>query len=162
MIKPSTFLVHVIRPTQAIMGKHHPPFNTSAAEKLLFGTAMAESHLNRLRQDPGGPAMSFYQMEPSTHDWLISDYLVRRPSYAEAVLDASNCRELGLRFLIPNLAYATAMARINYWRIPGSALKDDVEWLARYWKEHWNTEDGAGRPSQFIDAFEEFWPGLRA
>jgi len=51
--------------------------------------------------------------------------------------------------LVHNLAYATAIARVIYWRRP-EALPEAAAGLAKYWKDHYNTHLGAGKEKDFI------------
>ena len=47
------------------------------------------------------------------------------------------------------------MARAHYLRVP-EPLPDagDVEALAAYWKQHYNTPAGAGSEAEFIDNYQ--------
>ena len=59
--------------------------------------------------------------------------------------------------LAGNLYYATAMARIHYLRRPErlpSAM--DVEGLAQYWKDHYNTYLGAGTPEKAVKMYYQY------
>jgi len=62
-----------------------------------------------------------------------------------------------LHNLSTDLAYACAMARIHYLRVPErlpSAM--DVDGLARYWKAHYNTHLGAGKPHEAVENYQRF------
>lgn len=53
--------------------------------------------------------------------------------------------------LITDLAYATAMARLVYYRRPEPLPEaHDLDGLARYWKAHFNTDLGAGTVEGFL------------
>ena len=53
--------------------------------------------------------------------------------------------------LIWNLAYASAVARLIYYRRPEPLPRaDDLPALAEYWKAHFNTAAGKGTPADFI------------
>ena len=57
----------------------------------------------------------------------------------------------GFHDLATDLAYACAMARIHYLRKPEPLpAHDDIEGLARYWKEHYNTFLGKGTVEEFV------------
>jgi hypothetical protein len=50
-----------------------------------------------------------------------------------------------------NLGYATAIARLVYYRRPEPLPHaDDLAGLARYWKVHFNSHLGAGAPEDFL------------
>jgi len=57
--------------------------------------------------------------------------------------------------LMVDLRYATAIARLVYWRVPKRLPEaDDIEALARYWKTHYNTPLGAGHEADFRRSIE--------
>lgn len=122
---------------------------SQAAENLLVGTAIQESGLVYLKQLGGGPALGVYQIEPATHADIWKNYLSLRPD--------SRIQRRPDWSLITDLAYATAIARLVYYRRPEPLpAADDVEGLGQYWKDHFNTHLGAGRPAEFILKYREF------
>jgi hypothetical protein len=53
------------------------------------------------------------------------------------------------------MAYATAIARLVYRRRPEPLPEaSDTPGLAAYWKAHYNTPRGKGRPETFVNALE--------
>ena len=58
--------------------------------------------------------------------------------------------------LVWNLAYATAMCRVHYLRVP-RPLPDpgDIRAMGEYWKRHYNTPQGRGTADEFVEKFEE-------
>lgn len=137
----------VIRPVLESMGAW-----SESAENLLLLTAAVESQMGRyLKQSYGGPALGIYQMEPATHDdhW---DYMVNRRKLRKKVRVWSTISKPSE--MVWNLAYATAMARVHYLRIPYPLpAPNDVKGLARYWKRYYNTSKGAGRVEDAIEAY---------
>jgi hypothetical protein len=129
MIYPQHFREYIVRPALRALGLH-----SAAAENLLVGTAVQESHLTYLVQHNGGTALGLYQIEPATHEdlfdnWKAAEFIERR-NYTHLVWDMS---------------YATAIARLIYYRRPESLPDaEDVDGLAAYWKEHYNTPLGKG------------------
>lgn len=152
MLNPHEFRRYVIRPTLQQLKLHSP-----AAEALLLGTALAESGLEALVQRGGGPALGLYQIEPATHDDIWRSYLAFKPRLAARVaIQAAGLRP-GRSQLVPNLAYATAIARLVYLRQPSRLPPaDDITALAAYWKAHFNTSAGKGTPEHFIRRAEPF------
>ncbi len=146
MIEPAQFRVEVIRPTLRQAGLW-----SKAAEDLLLGTAVVESGLRFLRQHGRGPALGLYQIEPATHDDIWRHYLTFRPHLA-AQVEAFLMRGLARhQQLVANLAYATAIARLVYYRRPAPLPEPgDVEAMARYWKANFNTRAGDGRTDDFV------------
>lgn len=170
------FARYVIAPTLRHLDLYSP-----AAVRLLLGTALHESGGLLLIDQwtgPGdaalGPAIGLYQVEPATHDdiWrnvLFADPdgaavdLADRPAgHGRRVLLTSRLRGLMLkplsrdeRLLCP--FYATAIARLVYWRRP-EPLPDagDLEGLAAYYKAHFNTPLGASTPAKWIADFRRY------
>jgi hypothetical protein len=140
----------VVRPVLTALNAH-----SAAAEVLLLGTAAQESHVTYLRQLGGGPALGIYQMEPATHDDIWDNYLSYRSSVADGVSSYLAPNQPRHDQLIWNLAYATAMCRMHYRRVPASLpAANDVAGLAAYWKAHYNTPLGAGTEEEFIENFD--------
>lgn len=154
MLDPGQLRVYVIEPTLAVLARAEPRLSSPAAVELLLGTALVESRLTYLRQLPDGPALGLWQMEPATHrdhrKWLTSSRSEQRILLREAVDSLLAPAGIPLDQLTWNLGYACAMARIHYWRRPDALPEaDDVPGLARYWKTHFNTALGAGRPEEW-------------
>jgi hypothetical protein len=149
-LDPRQFRAFAVRPTLQRLGLW-----SHSAENLLVGTALTESGLRALVQD-GGPALGVYQIEPATHRDVLTNFLDYRLGLAEKV------RELRAREpdpdeqLITNLAYATAICRVIYYRRPEPLPDaDDIEGLGAYWKQHYNTPRGAGTVTRFVAVYRE-------
>jgi hypothetical protein len=78
-IQPRIFLNNVIRPALHSIGHH-----SAAAEKLLLATAIQESHLTH-RKQIRGPALSYFQIEPETHQDIWDNFLAYRPTLARKI-----------------------------------------------------------------------------
>ncbi len=145
MLDPQHFLAYVVRPSLDSIGLWSP-----AAERLLLGTAITESELTWLRQHGDGPARGVYQIEPATHADIWAHYLAYRARLAERVARLAAGAIPRADQLTWNLGYATAIARLVYYRRPEPLpAADDLAGLARYWKAHFNTNLGAGSAEDF-------------
>jgi hypothetical protein len=177
-IDPTQLRVRVIRPALSRIDLW-----SAAAEDLLLGTAAVESGCGRyLVQVGGGPALGIFQMEPATHDDLWENYLrfkfdtlgLRVFNMTERTTRASTAWRplLGVSphgfaghtsivcpstdQLVTNLAYAAAMARVHYRRVPEPLpAAGDAAGMARFWKRHYNTPLGAGTEEKFLRAWKE-------
>jgi hypothetical protein len=142
--------LNVVRPVLVRLDLHTP-----AAENLVLGTALHESHGRYIRQIKG-PAMGIYQMEPATHYDLHHNFLrfntalkVRVNQYAGFFSgDLADPSEL-----IGNLFYATAMCRIHYRRLKAPLPTNEPYALAQYWKDFYNTRRGKGTVEQAVPHF---------
>jgi hypothetical protein len=151
-LSPAEFRREIVRPTLAWLDPLVPA--SEAAENLLVATAMVESGLAALRQRGGGPALGLYQIEPATHRDVHLSFLAFRPELSARVTDlAAPAPALEVQ-LVSNLRYATAIARLVYWRarekLPAA---DDPGGLARYWKVWFNTRLGAGTEAAFLEHY---------
>ena len=132
---------------------------SSSAVNLLLGTAIQESRLTYLRQMGNGPALGVYQMEPDTHDDIWENFLTYREGLASLI--EKSFRIKTSEALVWDMGYATAMARVHYYRVP-EALPDadDVSKLATYWKKYYNTPEGKGTPLEFIEKYSVYAAGI--
>jgi len=138
---------YVIRPVLRHLGLW-----SEAAENLLMGTAAQESLLGRyLVQMGGGPALGIFQMEPATHQDCWDNFLIYRGDLAVKIMELSVHRRAKLEQLVWNLAYATALCRVQYCRFKEPLPEpEDVQGLAGYWKRFWNTAEGKGTVEEFV------------
>lgn len=126
------------------------------AVELLMGTAAQESHLGEyLYQLDDGPARGIFQMEHGTEDDIWENFIVKRKSLLN-ICQKFYCDPLPHN-LVFNLAYSIVMARIHYLRVPEALPShEDVCGMAKYWKQHWNTEKGKGTIQEFIDNYGRY------
>lgn len=146
----------VIRPTLKFIGLW-----SQAAENLLVGTWFHESSIagsTRLKQ-VRGPALGGYQMEPPSHrdNWTnFLDFPKQRALRADVLSLVPPAgfgpdRKVLDTELMWNLRYATAQARIKYYRVADPLpAADDMEGLARYWDKFYNANPNHGFPADFI------------
>lgn len=139
--------LYVIRPVLTSVGLY-----SEAAEELLVLTAATESHMGKYLAQVNGPALGIFQMEPATHNDLWSNYLDYRPAIAGKVVQFALSRSA--EEMVFNLAYATIMARLQYFRSPKPLpVATDVQGLAEYWKLHYNTLDGKGTVAKALSDY---------
>lgn len=112
-ISPQELRERVIRPTLAFLS-----LGGDAAEELLLGTAMQESRCGAHIVQIGGPALGIWQMEPSTHDDIWTNFLDFRQPLRAKVLNLLMPTFSRTEQLVGNLSYACAMARVQYFRSP--------------------------------------------
>jgi hypothetical protein len=143
------FRLRVVRPTLQHLDGLVP--YSLAAENLLVGTAAHESGLAALAQRGGGPALGVFQVEPATHQDLRDNFLRQRPELALRVDELAAPRPSLVAQLVTNLAYASAIARLVYFRAPEKMpAAEDEEGLALLWKRRFNTPAGKGTGAQFL------------
>lgn len=136
------------------------PYSEEAVDLLLM-TSAHESHMGRFLHQVNGPAQGIYQMEPDTEDDIHYNFLRYRSDLQDKVLDLVLVRDEGVSQLIGNLYYATAMARVHYWRVPEALPKKDstsvyYENLAKYAKKYYNTELGKATWQDYYNDYMRF------
>jgi hypothetical protein len=156
MIDPHQVKTHVIQPALEQIGMFSP-----AAAELVFFTGLVESRYQYIVQI-GGPARSFWQIEPVTLFDHYENYLNYRPELKTCVDSLINGESVGvnLEFMLTvNMAYAAAMCRIKYRRSPMALpAVGDVEGQAHIWKQVYNTPQGAGSEEHFIQIVNSYKP----
>lgn len=152
MLDANQFRELVIRPTLKSIGLWSPE-----AEELLLGTAAHESLLGTYLRQVRGPALGVYQMEPATYRDIWENYLRYKPHLVERLnklVPAYDGPMPPEEQLITNLAYATAMTRIFYLRVPKALPEEgDLDGQAHYWKRYYNTHLGRGRVEEYVRNF---------
>lgn len=148
----------VVQPVLQRLGNWNTAMNSQAAENLLVGTAIQESHVTYLKQLGGGPALSVMQIEPTTHDDVWTNYLADRDDLAQVILGfaAGNIHDAAQ---MPwNMGYSVAMARLVFWRQPDPMPTDanNLQALGQYWKDHYNTGAGAGTVEEWVENYQKY------
>ena len=137
-------------------------YGTKEAVQLILETGLVESRYKYLTQLGDGPAKSFWQVEPSTAVDNCRNFISSRPKLLQTCADI-----LGIDpyyfidaelddwdwILRTNIAAGILHCRIKYWRVPED-IESGQEGLAKYWKEHYNTIEGAGTIEHFLTLTE--------
>lgn len=125
------------------------------AVELLMLTAAQESHLGRyLWQVGNGPALGVFQVESNTHEDIFMNYLRFKPPVIDAVCHFKAEQLSSKDNMKGNLAYQVVIARLVYYRVPKRLpKKEDVDGMADYWKNFYNTHLGKGEPEEAIENY---------
>ncbi len=126
------------------------------AFNLVMRTGMQESKFKHLEQVGTGPALGLFQTEPgmtgAEDAWY--NYVAFRGSLREKLI------LLGIPVgpwdnltLMSNIALQAALCRIKY-RRDKHPIPSTIEEQAKYWKRVYNSEDGGGRPEEFVASAE--------
>jgi hypothetical protein len=150
---PQTFVTTVIKPALEAIGLY-----SKAAEQLLLGTAIQESRIKYRIQFGNGPARSYFQMEPNTHNDIWANFLKYKPDLAKKVTalmtspTADKINELEF-----NDKYAAAMARVHYLRVSAPMPEyNDIPEMAKYWKKYYNTFKGKGTRKEYMHNWKKY------
>lgn len=147
----------VRRAIRETLNRARPDLYSPAVENLLFGTAAHESGGFQYIWQIDGPARSIFQMEPETLDDLYEHFLRFKPALhriLERLRPPAMTRAEALTYC---LAYAILAARLHYYRYPEPIPQaDDLEGMAKLYKQRWATAKGEGSEQDFIDAYERY------
>lgn len=130
--------------------------------EMMLLTIASESSFKDRKQIGGGPARGLCGMEPAT----VLDtfrWLERKPEAWQrltyiwmglrSVPYFSPDKEEVSEHLAKNDPFALAIGRLHY-RMFEEAFPTDLVYQARYWKQYWNTEGGAGTPNFAINQWK--------
>ena len=147
------FIRHlVVRPVLTYLDMH-----SAAAEELMLGTMAHESLMGTYHRQQGGPAQGFWQVEPATEADNWDNWLSYRPDISRKAKNLISYIPETVEPLVTNPYYNCAMARIKYYRAPAALpAADDIQGLAQYWKDHYNSHLGAGHPDQWVGHYRRF------
>ena len=163
-INAKQFRELIVRPTLKYL-EPEIPYSTEA-EDLLVMTAAHESHLGTYLKQVNGPALGVYQMEPDTHADIWENFLEYRDELAWVVDDLLTERldEDYSDSLVFDLRYATAMARVHYYRDKEAIPKEKdyptrseyIDALGAYAKRVYNTELGKATANQYVKDYLKY------
>ena len=132
------------------LNRYQLPASESAI-RLLCMIAAHESGGFTYSRQVKGPALSLFQMEPRTFRDLTT-YCQRKRFSFSAELPCSPMR------LVFDPPFAAAMGRAFLLRIPRALPQpDDIEGLAQYAKQYWNTRYGKATPDDYANAWQRYF-----
>jgi hypothetical protein len=153
MIDFNQFKEHVVVPTLKYLDSEIP-YSEEAVDLLMLTCAHESRGGTYLTQVGGGPARGVYQMEMPTHEDIWVNFLYHRAGLGVKI-DRLRGDVLTSQYdLANNLGYATAMARVHYWRVPEALpSKDDTKYMSKlgdYAKKYYNTHLGKATSSRYV------------
>ncbi len=138
-------------------------FGTKDAIQLVLETGLVESRYKYLTQLGDGPAKSFWQVEPATAVDNLQHYLKHRKgllakcvevSYVDLKYWQDYSEPLWAEILERSLAAAIIHCRLKYWRVP-KRMPNTLEGRAKYWKQYYNSSQGAGSEEKYIETIRD-------
>ncbi len=121
-------------------------FSTGAQESKCGTYIIQQTNAGIFRNGGLGP----FQMETLTYNDMWDRFI--KPGLRKTILEACNFAEKPpATEMVTNLAFAAIMCRIKYLSIPHELPPaNDVNAMAAYWKQWYNTPGGAGTVEEFI------------
>lgn len=145
----------VIEPVLGFMGTKYA---SPVALQILLDTIAVESQGKHIDQrlsvwdEKLGPAISPYQIERPTHADTL--FWLKQPKHSVLMMRIMDLRAAWPdpdEQLATNLAYATAIARAIYYRVPYALPEEgDLDGIWEYYKRNWNSLQGATTKDQFM------------
>ena len=113
------------------------------AVDLVYKTGNAETGYRHLKQMGGGPAIGFWQVEPTTLIDIMDNYVKNRPELEKRLKNLGfSSRGMETR-VMGNIALQAAFCRLKYKRDKYALPKsNDLRGQAEYWKRVYNTHLG--------------------
>lgn len=163
----------VVRPTLSYLDPDIP-YSEDAVELILM-TYVHEGIVGNTTylKQKNGPALSPFQMESVTYHDHWDNFLAYRPPLEDKLdkmlpQDGPVPPEKGMPLdLVTNLAFAVAMVRVHYYRVPEALpkrkaikhpdQKDDwINAMAKYAKKYYNTELGKATWQDYAKAYKKY------
>lgn len=156
-LDPEQIARHIIKPTLQYIDLW-----SSAAGVIVLGTGMVESRLRYVDQidkaNKPGPAYGLWQCEEPTHSDYWHNFLRFQNGLRDKCIGLVTRRSSlfpAVDELVFNLAYAAAMCRVHYRRVPAALpARDDAKGMSEYWKRWYNTPLGKGSAQKALPHFE--------
>lgn len=127
---------------------------SDTALNLVTGTGLVESGYRVTTQLGGGPALGWFQMEPETYEDCWTNYLRYRPELARSVSALCHAANPSASLLQSNPAYAAAMCRVKYLRVPSPLPPNNAQSLSLYHKRYYNTMQGKADATKNVPLFQ--------
>jgi hypothetical protein len=158
MIDFNQFKEHVVVPTLKYLDSEIP-YSEEAVDLLMLTCAHESRGGTYLRQKGmtgTEGAFGVYQMEMATHKDIWENFINFRRGWTGFIMEQNE----DYTRLISDLAYATAMARVHYWRVPEALpSKDDTRYMSAlgdYAKKYYNTHLGKATSSRYVTDYLEW------
>lgn len=128
------------------------------AEELLIFTCAVESEGGSYLKQIKGPALGIYQMEPKTYNDIWQNYIVYKQSLGMILghhFDAFRMPPEDR--LIYDIRFATAMARIHYYRVSEALpAANNIDGIWDYYKKYYNSSKGAADKEGSLARYKAF------
>ncbi|MBO9497465.1 hypothetical protein J7438_25760 [Thalassotalea sp. G20_0] len=124
--------------------------DSESAIRLLCMIAAHESGDFHYIKQINGPALGIFQMEPATYDDVVAYIKHNQERFVMLAHDLPNPAE----YMAFNPVFGAAIGRVYLLRIPEQLPQPfDIDGLAQYAKDHWNTYLGAAQWKDYRDAW---------
>ena len=138
---------------QTILQSYRLPASQAAVQLLAMIAAHESGGFRYVQQMNNGPAKGLLQMEPIGLA-EVKRYMRLRP---EKFTQLPAPEMLMLDSLVFDTEWAVACARVFFMAKPEPLpAMDDVEGLAKYAKQHWNSDSGKATWEDYAEAYRRY------
>lgn len=127
-----------------------------SATTLLLETACAETLMGNLKDPtPNSAGTGITQVDEGTFNWLKRKYESKQ--VADAIKGILNIDLASVKYneLATNNVLAFLFCRLRYMTVV-APIPDTLAGRAAYWKEYYNTKEGAGTVQEYINKATEY------
>jgi len=117
--------------------------------RQLANTAKVESGVRNIRQIGGGPALGYFQIEPSTRRDIVKNYLVYRGILRDKIENVIGEVVMTDQEFLNNVPAQIVFAYLVYERYQAWEVMDFE--MAIAWKTYYNTRLGAGTIKKYME-----------
>lgn len=135
------------------------PYSDNVIELLML-TASQETHLGKyIEQLNNGIALGVFQCEPNTYMDNLT-YIHRKATYSDKWLRIledlpKDLNGFNRTMFKGNLIMQILMCRVHYYRVK-EHIPTDIEDIARYYKQYYNTYKGAATEKEALTNYKEY------
>lgn len=124
--------------------------------QLIIGTGCQESKFKYIHQNGKGPALGFFQCEPTTYKSIVNRVFVNDRNMKQRFLSILSTEIIpDVNDLIWNLKLACMICRLHYFRVQ-QKIPLDLQGQAEYYKKYYNTKEGAATVEEYIENYNKF------
>ncbi len=128
----------------------------TCAQETNMGSALVQDGLEFWKNGgvrKGG--LGIFQMEEPTHDDIWKNFIAFKPSLRNQL--KSYYPTIDASIMIYDMQYAAIMARLQYYRVSEAIPEaSDLNGLANYYLDHYNTANGAATRDEFIANYNHY------
>ena len=120
----------------------------------IIGTAIIESNVTNVKQQGGGPALGYFQMEPRTREDILTNYIGYHPLMMKQLSKAVGSLSCSDKEFMLNPALQVVFCWLHYRRY--KAWGENVWMYAVNWKRKYNTMKGKGKSSEYVKRYLKY------
>lgn len=130
------------------------PYNQHRVNQILGTAAVESDFFSYVKQLGGGPALGYFQCEPTTRKDIIDNYLKYKPRLRKRIENAFGSLEVTDQYFLINIPVQIIFCYLHYTRY--NAWGNDIYGYASAWKRIYNTYRGQGTVEDFMIKYHKY------